>query len=121
MPVETDPNPSKEQIEVLAYIICHVMVHGFQPSQSEIAEHFGITKGAINKRLQNLARRGYVEYSGGRFERAIIIPFLKFNAEPTSERKPPHGRLKEVLAKRVKEIASVIALANVTPTELENE
>lgn len=82
MPPQPSPEPSDAQMEVLRYIIKFVEDHGFQPTQGEIGEAFGVTKNAIQNRLRELARRGLIEISTGEKtrERAIIIKHLRYKA-----------------------------------------
>lgn len=104
MPATPDPNPSEKQLETLTFIIAHVMTHGYQPSQQEMAEHFGVSKGAINGRLKELARRGLIELSDGKVERAIIIPFVEFDVVASKDKKPPAGKLDANMTKLAKNV-----------------
>jgi DNA-binding MarR family transcriptional regulator len=54
------------------------MRHGFQPSQREIAHHFGLTDNAILMRLKGLERHGLVELAGGSRERAVVLRHVRF-------------------------------------------
>ncbi len=74
--------PSEKQLAVLRYIIAHVERHGFQPNQSEMAVHFGVTQNAISDRLKRLARSGVIDMPEDekRRERAIRLKHVKFKA-----------------------------------------
>lgn len=91
-----DPNPSEKQLEVLLYIIAHIEVHGCQPSQAELATHFGISKNAVQGRLKELDRRGLIELPEGK-ERAIILKNIEFRARNVKEEKPEQGKLRRHL------------------------
>lgn len=80
MPAKPNPDASEKQLEVFEFIIRHVEDHGFQPSGAEMARHFGVTKTAIQARLKNLARRGFIEYGTGTRERAIVLTQVFFKA-----------------------------------------
>lgn len=81
---EPSAEPSEKQLEVLQYIISHVERWGFQPSQAEIANHFGVTKNAILGRLHELEKRGVVQLNKGQ-ERAVGLKFVRFTAVVTEE------------------------------------
>jgi len=87
MPVISDPNPSEKQLEMLRCIVSFVEVNGYQPSQQEIAAHFGLSKNVIQMRLKELARRGVIEMPAGR-ERAVILKWVRYRAYSSSEEKP---------------------------------
>jgi DNA-binding MarR family transcriptional regulator len=70
--------PTAKQLRVLRYILAHVERHGFQPSQREIAQHFGLTDNAVLVRLKGLERHGLVELSGGARERAVVLRHVRF-------------------------------------------
>lgn len=94
MAVMSDPNPSEKQLEVLRYIISYVEVNGYQPSQLEMAEHFSISKNAIQGRLRELDRRGLIEMPAGR-ERAVILKWVRYRAYSSSEDKPSADELRK--------------------------
>lgn len=79
MPKKPIDTPSEKQLEVLRFIE-HVEEHGFQPSQQEIANAFGLTKTAISARLRELAARNLIEMPESGKERAVRLKFLKFKA-----------------------------------------
>jgi SOS-response transcriptional repressor LexA len=76
--------PSEKQMELLDYLIRHIEEHGFQPSYSEMAEHFGVTKNAIQGRLRGLARKGIIELPRRAKvrERAVVLKQVRFKAWP---------------------------------------
>ncbi len=76
----TSPQPSEEQLEVFRYVISFVQEHGYQPTQAEMAKHFGVTKNAIQSRIRELGRRGFVELTEGEKvrERALKLNHVKF-------------------------------------------
>jgi SOS-response transcriptional repressor LexA len=78
MPRKPDPEPSEKQKEILEFIVLTVSQKGFQPSQQEMADHFGITKNAVAQRLDELAKRGLIEMVGKNRERAISLKGVKF-------------------------------------------
>lgn len=75
-----DEYPSEKQLELLRFIIRHVEEHGFQPSQSEMCQEFGITKNAVTERLKNLERHGVIGLPEGNRERAVRLKHVKFRA-----------------------------------------
>ncbi len=77
---QADPHPSEKQLEVLNYLIGFVEQNGYQPSQGEMAEFFGVTKTAITQRLRDLASRGIIEIREGAKERAIKVNYVRFKA-----------------------------------------
>jgi SOS-response transcriptional repressor LexA len=77
--------PSEKMLEVLRYIVECVEQNGYQPSQAEMAGHFGVTKSAIAARLKGLAERGVVGLTDGDRERAVRLFFIKYKAYMTSE------------------------------------
>lgn len=93
MPVHSDPNPSEKGLEVLRRIIAHVEIHGYQPSQQELADAIGVSKNAVQGRLKELARRGVVTLPEGNRERAIILNHVRFKAYTSSQPKPRPGEL----------------------------
>jgi DNA-binding IclR family transcriptional regulator len=95
MPRTPSLEPSDKQKELLAYILQYVEEHCFQPSQTEMAEHFKVTKNAITGLLEGLANRGWVDLSGGDRQRAIGLPRWRFHAEwlgPKEEKTPRRKR-----------------------------
>ena len=59
--------PTPRQIEVLDYIRSYCGENGFQPSNTEIAAHFGWSSGSsINCHIRALKRKGLVEVIGPR-------------------------------------------------------
>ncbi len=82
MPRTTSPQPSEPQLDVLRYVICFVEEHGYQPTQAEMAAHFGVTKNAIQSRIKELARRGFVQLAEGEKtrERALKLNYVKYRA-----------------------------------------
>jgi hypothetical protein len=80
MPLVPNPEPSERQLEVVQFIIDHVERWGFQPNQQEMADHFGVSKTAIQGRLREAARRGLIEIENSR-ERAIVLKNVRFHAK----------------------------------------
>lgn len=82
MPAEASPQPSETQLDVLRYLIDHIQKHGYQPTQAEMAEHFGVTKNAIQARLKELAKRNIIDMPEGARarERAIGLKHVRFKA-----------------------------------------
>ena len=76
------PEPSEKQLEVLRFLIEFIEQNGYQPTHGEMAEHFDVSKNAIQGRLKELARRGLVEMPADRKakERAVVIKHVKFRA-----------------------------------------
>lgn len=104
MPAKPDPNPSQKGLETLLFIIAHVEIHGFQPSQAEIALHFGVSRNAIQGRLRELARRDIISLPEGSRERAVVLHFVEFTARNTKNEKPNPGHLRQ----RLKELKSIV-------------
>ena len=77
---QSSREPTGKQLEVLRYITEHVEEHGYQPTQGEVAGHFGVTRAAIQARLRGLSRKGLVEVPPGKKERAVVLKRLKFRA-----------------------------------------
>lgn len=73
------PEPTREQVELLEFIIQHVEEKGFQPSRQEMANHFGISVPAIQGRLEGLEARGFI--LAGSEARAIQIAGVVFSSE----------------------------------------
>lgn len=88
MPVHPDPNPSEKGLEVLRMIISHVEIHGYQPSQQEMADALGVSKNAIQGRLKELARRNVVSLPDGNRERAVVLHYVRFKAYTSNLEKP---------------------------------
>jgi SOS-response transcriptional repressor LexA len=84
MPPTPNPTPSEKQLELVRYIIQHVERWGYQPSQSEMAEHFGVTKSAIKGRLQEAAALGLIRLQPNK-ERAILLRHVRFTAKTSPE------------------------------------
>jgi DNA-binding MarR family transcriptional regulator len=82
VPPRANPGPSDKQLETLRYLITFIEDHGYQPTQSEMAIHFDVTKNAIQNRLRELAKRGLVDMPAGEKtrERALVIKHVKFRA-----------------------------------------
>jgi DNA-binding transcriptional regulator YhcF (GntR family) len=93
MPRKPKTEVSDEQKEVYFYIIKHVEDHGFQPSVRELAEQFGINQASMYQRLKLLARKGFVELTGG--ERSIILHHVTFRAELGEEARRLQGEPSE--------------------------
>jgi len=79
MPLPPDPNPSPKQLEVILFLINHVEVFGFQPSQQEMADALGISKSAIQNRLRECERRGLVRINP-HAERAVQVYNVRYSA-----------------------------------------
>jgi SOS-response transcriptional repressor LexA len=79
------PEPSEKMLEVIQYIISFVEENGFQPSQAEMAAHFGVTKSAIAGRLRGLHDRGVIRLPDGDKERAIVLPYVRYRSYLASE------------------------------------
>jgi SOS-response transcriptional repressor LexA len=77
------PAPTPAQMQLWSYLVQYVCENGYQPSQTEMGEHFGITQASVQDRLKGLQERGYLFLTG--VERAIQMPDLKFCVE---KRKP---------------------------------
>jgi Mn-dependent DtxR family transcriptional regulator len=79
-----ETEPSEKMLEVLRHIIDFVEENGYQPSQAEMAGHFGVTKSAVAARLKGLAERGVVGLADGDRERAVRLYYVKYKAYMTS-------------------------------------
>jgi SOS-response transcriptional repressor LexA len=84
MPPTANPNPSEKQLELVLFIIRHVERWGYQPSRSEMAAHFKVTKSAINGRLIEAEARGIIKIQPGK-ERAILLKYIRFQATTSDE------------------------------------
>ncbi len=85
MPFERVTDLTEKQAEVWMFLVNYVEANGYQPSQVEIAEHFGVTKKAIADRLVQLHAKGYIELPERYKDRCIKIMYVKFHAEFLSE------------------------------------
>lgn len=72
------PEVSREQYELLEYIVRYTEANGYQPSQQEMGAHFKITQTAVRSRLESLAMRGFLTMTGK--DRAIRLTGLKYKA-----------------------------------------
>lgn len=81
------PEPTPKQFEVYYFIIKYVQDNGYQPSQTEIASSLGVSRPVIEKRMVSLERKGFIERTKGKSDRAIRLPGLKFKAMK-DERRP---------------------------------
>jgi SOS-response transcriptional repressor LexA len=79
------PDPSEKMLQVLRFIVSFVEENGYQPSQAEMAAHFGVTKSAVAARLKGLAERGVIGLTDGERERAVRLLYVKYRAYLTSE------------------------------------
>lgn len=80
MPGKAAKKLSQKQAQLYLYLIEFIEKHGFQPTQREMAEHFGVDKKAIADRLRGLQRAGVIQLPGAGLERAIRFPFVRFKA-----------------------------------------
>ena len=88
MPTSPEEEPSEKQLEILEFIFGYVCEHGFQPSQQEMAEHFGVNKNAVAGRLNGLEKNGLIKINKGR-ERAIQLLHVKFTPYQVTNAKRP--------------------------------
>lgn len=72
---------SDKQLEIFQFIVAHIQDHGYQPSVSEMATHFEVTKRAILDRLKLLEEKGFIRHTGK--DRAIELPHVRFQAAAT--------------------------------------
>ncbi len=93
MPPEPNPAPSDKQLELYKFLISYIEEHGYQPSQGEMAAHFGVSKNAVGQRLRELARRGLLvlPYGEKARERSIVLKHIRFKAQWV----PPEGEKRE--------------------------
>lgn len=89
MPKKPSVEASEAQLDVLRYLVSFIEEHGFQPTQSDMATHFGVTKNAIQARLKELAKRQIINMPAGEKarERAISLKHVKFKAYYVEEQK----------------------------------
>jgi len=62
---------TEKQLAVLDYIKNFTATRKYQPSQAEIGEAFGISKGAVESILRLCAQKGYIKQAGRGSGRAI--------------------------------------------------
>jgi SOS-response transcriptional repressor LexA len=67
------------QESLLKFLLEYIQVNGYQPSRQEFADHFGISKSAINQTLLSLEKKGWIKLDPHR-ERAIRIMMVRFQA-----------------------------------------
>lgn len=72
--------PTPRQLELLDYIVSYLARHGYQPSRREMADHCDVSVGAVQKRLEALARHGLVRLTG--LDRALCLPRFSFSILP---------------------------------------
>ena len=72
---------TEPQAQVFKYIVKHVCEHGFQPSTTEMATHFGVSRRAIADRIKQLASKGYVHLTPLFQSRNLILTGVKYEAE----------------------------------------
>lgn len=77
---KANPLPSDKQKELYGFLIKYIEEYGYQPTQSEMAEFFKVTKNAIRARLKELEDRKLISMGDGSRERAVKIPHVKFKA-----------------------------------------
>lgn len=65
-------------MDLVEYVLRHVMEKGYQPSQKELGEHFGVSYQAVQQRLGVLKKEGIVEVFG---DRAIHVLGVKFKLD----------------------------------------
>jgi predicted DNA-binding protein YlxM (UPF0122 family) len=80
MPYFRQEEITEKQAEVFTYMVEHVQEYGYQPSMTEMAEHFGVTVKAIRDRLMQLAGKGYVELPPKHSDRCIRLKHVRFVA-----------------------------------------
>lgn len=78
MPKKPSLEATTKQLELLGFIISYTEENGYQPSQAEMACHFGVTQNAIWERLKGLEHRGEITLPGGRRGRAIGLTGWRF-------------------------------------------
>lgn len=71
---------SEKQSELYVYIVRHVEQYGYQPSKTEMAEHFGVTNKAIGDRILQLANKGYIELPPKHSDRCVRLKHVTFRA-----------------------------------------
>jgi SOS-response transcriptional repressor LexA len=83
-----NPYPSEKQLEVVHYLVEYLQQHGYQPSQQEMADRFGVSRNAIRQRLVQLESRGIIKMPKREFERAVqlrnVTIKVSFNRDPSS-------------------------------------
>src|SRR5258707_7155801 len=74
---------TQRQKEVLDYITRFLAKHGYEPSYSQIARHFGVSsKATIAKHISALEKRGLIEreHQAGRFHLKVEVEEAAPNA-----------------------------------------
>lgn len=66
------------QRKVFEYLVGHVEERGYQPTITEMAEHFEVDKRAVLDTLYRLEEAGFVKLPESRKDRAISFPGVKF-------------------------------------------
>jgi biotin operon repressor len=72
---------TEKQREVLRLIILETEKNGCQPSRDELAAKLGTTKHAVNQKVWQLCKKGYLVPSTKKGERCLVIPGVRFRAE----------------------------------------
>jgi SOS-response transcriptional repressor LexA len=71
---------SQKQLELYRFLVHHIEENGYQPSHTEMADAFGVTKRAILDRLRQLEAKGLIEPPEAGRERAIRLKYVRFQA-----------------------------------------
>jgi hypothetical protein len=74
------------QEELYLFIISFIEEHGFQPSMTEQAEHFGISVKAVKDRQIQLAVKGFVELPPRHSDRCLRFKHVRFTRVVSPER-----------------------------------
>jgi len=82
---QRNKNVTEAEGEVFSYIVEFVKQYGYQPSCTEIAAHFGVTRAAISQRIKRLASKGFVELPGVYQDRCLRLKNVRFEAIFTEE------------------------------------
>lgn len=51
--------------ELAEFIISHTEKHGYPPSRSQMAKRLGVTKNAVQQRMDRLVREGIIQRAPG--------------------------------------------------------
>lgn len=78
MPFKKREDITDKQQELWLHIVGHVAEFGYQPSMTEMAEHFGVTVKAIRDRLVHLENKGYIRFPPKHSDRSIHLKHVSF-------------------------------------------
>lgn len=65
---------TKRQEDMYAFIAGYIQDYGYAPASIEIAMKFQMTTQGVDQHVKNLVRKGWLDYSGGRYHKIKLVP-----------------------------------------------